>query len=311
MSNYLVHFGLREAPFARNQHPKWIYLSPQNKEDLLKIRWTLGEFGGLALLRAGVGHGKSSLIEYMMSAWTQYLGWKCAKLQNTGSIGSPRALMGEIMAAFGLPQSSTTRKMVTDLEIWLLEQSVTNQPIILFIDEAQSLGPQTLPILRDLLNLQTRERILLQIVLAGQLEVDQKLKSFPALRSRIAASMTLEPLSLKEADAMLLHRFTVAGATEPFRICSGSASRLLYEMSQGVPRDFITLADAAMKEAFLRAATQIVDAHVITAAQSLSSRQDYEPIAGIDLSKPPVAIPVDGRAFAKPFPARLEPVRAA
>ena len=311
MTNYLVHFGLHEPPFARNQHPKWIYLSPQNKEDLLKIRWTLGEFGGLALLRAGVGHGKSSLIEYMMSAWPQYLGWKCAKLQNTGSIGSPRALMGEIMSAFGLPQSSTTRKMVTDLEIWLLEQSTTNQPIILFIDEAQSLGLQTLPILRDLLNLQTRERILLQIVLAGQLEVDQRLKSFPALRSRIAASMTLEPLSLREADAMLLHRFTVAGATEPFRICSGSASRLLYEMSQGVPRDFITLADAAMKEAFLRAATQIVDAHVITAAQSLASRQDYKPIAGIDLSKPPVAMPVDGRAFGKPFPARLEPVRAA
>jgi MSHA biogenesis protein MshM len=311
MTNYLLHFGLREAPFARNQHPKWIYLSPQNKEDLLKIRWTLGEFGGLALLRAGVGHGKSSLIEYMMSAWTQYLGWKCAKLQNTGSIGSPRALMGEIMSAFGLPQATTTRKMVTDLETWLLEQSTTNQPIILFIDEAQSLGLQTLPILRDLLNLQTRERILLQIVLAGQLEVDQRLKSFPALRSRIAVSMTLEPLSLKEADAMLLHRFTVAGATEPFRICSGSASRLLYEMSRGVPRDFITLADAAMKEAFLRAANQIVDAHVISAAQGLASRQDYEAIPGIDLSKPPVNIPVDGRAFGKPFTSRLEPARAA
>src|ERR1051326_6095097 len=206
MSNYLAHFGLQESPFARNQHPKWIYLSPQNKEDLLKVRWTLGEFGGLALLRAGVGHGKSSLIEYMMSGWTKYLGWKCAKLQNTGSIGSPRALLAEIMSAFGLPTAPTTRKMVTDLETWLLEQSITDQPIVLFIDEAQSLGNSTLPVLRDLLNLQTRERILLQIMLAGQLELDSKLKSFPALRSRVAASMTLEPLSLKEADAMLLDR---------------------------------------------------------------------------------------------------------
>src|SRR5947209_13715908 len=257
MTNYLSHFGLNESPFARNQHPKWIYLSPQNKEDLLKVRWTLGEYGGLALLRAGVGHGKSSLIEYMMSGWTKYLGWKCAKLQNTGSIGSPRALMAEIMSAFGLPTESTTRKMVTELETWLLEQSITNQPIVLFIDEAQSLGASTLPVLRDLLNLQTRERILLQIVLAGQLELDNKLKGFPALRSRIAASMTLEPLSLKEADAMLLHRFTVAGAQEPYRICSGSASRLLFEMNKGIPRDFITIADAAMKEAYLRTSPQI------------------------------------------------------
>ena len=310
MTNYLAHFGLRESPFARNQHPKWIYLSPQNKEDLLKVRWTLGEYGGLALLRAGVGHGKSSLIEYMMSGWNKYLGWKCAKLQNTGSIGSPRALLAEIMSAFGLPTSSTTRKMVTDLEIWLLEQSIANQPIVLFIDEAQSLGGPTFPIIRDLLNLQTRERILLQIVLAGQLEVDQRLKNFPALRSRIATSMTLEPLSLKEADAMLLHRFTVAGAPEPYRICSGSASRLLYEISEGIPRDFITIADAAMKEAFLRGASQIVDAHVATAVQSLAGRHDFgaapEPARQ---ARGPAA--VDGRAFDAPFPARSEVARAA
>jgi type II secretory pathway predicted ATPase ExeA len=311
MTNYLAHFGLRESPFARNQHPKWIYLSPQNKEDLLKIRWTLGEFGGLALLRAGVGHGKSSLIEYMMSGWAQYLGWKCAKLQNTGSIGSPRALLAEIMSAFGLPTAPTTRKMVTDLEIWLLEQSITNQPIVLFIDEAQSISGGSLPILRDLLNLQTRERILLQIVLAGQLELDAKLKSFPALRSRIATSMTLEPLSLKEADAMLLHRFTVAGAAEPYRICSGSASRMLYELSQGIPRDFITIADAAMKEAFLRAATQIVDSHVVAAANSLAGRQDILPPRDPLMRKTTALVPADGRAFDAPFSAHREAMQAA
>src|SRR5262245_42631003 len=107
-TNYLSHFGLREAPFARNQNPRWLYLSPQNKEDLLKMRWTLEEHGGLTLLRAGVGHGKSSLIEYMMTAWGEFMGWKCAKLQNTGSISSPRALLAEILGAFGLPPSSTT-----------------------------------------------------------------------------------------------------------------------------------------------------------------------------------------------------------
>ncbi|HLJ55883.1 MAG TPA: AAA family ATPase [Chthonomonadaceae bacterium] len=310
MTNYLSHFGLNESPFARNQHPKWIYLSPQNKEDLLKIRWTLGEYGGLALLRAGVGHGKSSLIEYMMSGWTKYLGWKCAKLQNTGSIGTPRALLAEIMAAFGLPTSSTSRKMVTDLETWLLEQSITNQPIVLFIDEAQSIGKPCLPILRDLLNLQTRERILLQIVLAGQLELDDKLKSFPALRSRIATSMTLEPLSLKEADAMLLHRFTVAGAQEPYRICSGSASRILFELSKGIPRDFITIADAAMKEAFLRGASQIVDAHVLACVRSLAGRHDFGDLSALETPKPRPASAADPRAFDAPFSA-VAPARAA
>jgi type II secretory pathway predicted ATPase ExeA len=277
MANYLSHFGLREAPFARNQHPKWIYLSPQNKEDLLKMRWALEEYSGLALLRGEVGMGKSSLIEYMMTGWTQYLGWKCAKLQNSGSINSPRALLAEIMAAFGLPSAPTTRKMVAQLETWLLAQSMENKPVVLFIDEAQSIGLRALPILRDLLNLQTRERIVLQIVLAGQLELEQKLKSFPALRSRVAAAITLEPLSLQTADAMLLHRFTVGGAVDPFKICTASASRLLYECSRGVSRDLITLADSAMKEAFLRGAPQIAAAHVVKAIEGLAGRQDYVP----------------------------------
>ena len=301
MTDYLLHFGLHEPPFARNQHPKWIYLSPRNKEDLLKMRWTLGEHGGLALLRADVGHGKSSLIEYMMSGWSQYLGWKCAKLQNTGSINSPRALLTEIMSAFGLPAASTTREMVTQLESWLLAQSIAEEPTVLFIDEAQSIGTRTYPILRDLLNLQTRDKILLQIVLAGQLEVDKKLKSFPALRSRIAASMTLEPLSLKEADAMLLHRFTVAGAREPYRICPGSASRLLYDLSQGIPRDLITIADVALKEAFLRGSPQIAEAHVLTAVRGLAGRQDPVRGSAAESWTDSAAVPMDGRAFAVPY----------
>src|ERR1051326_5655120 len=255
--NYQLRFGLREAPFARNQHPKWIYLSSRNKEELLKMRWTLEEYGGLALLRGEIGHGKSSLIEYMMTSWSEYLGWRCAKLQNTGSITSPHALLAEIMAAFGLPTSPTTRQMVTELETWLLMQSMDNKPVVLFIDEAQSIGTRAFPILRDLLNLQTRERILLQIVLTGQPELEAKLKRFPALRSRIAAAMTLERFSFKEADAMLMHRFMVAGAGDPLSICTGSASRLLYEYSQGIPRDLITIADAAMKEAFRQEASQI------------------------------------------------------
>jgi len=300
MTSYLAHFGLDEAPFARNQHPKWVYLSTQHKEDLLKMRWTLGEYGGLAMLQAGVGHGKSSLIEYMMSGWSDVLGWNCAKLQNTGTISSPRTLLAEIMAAFGLPTASTTRKMVTHLETWLLAQSITNKPIVLFIDEAQSIGARTFPILRDLLNLQTRERILLQIVLAGQLELESKLKSFPALRSRIATAMTLAPLSLTEADAMLLHRFTVAGAADATRICSASASTVLYENSRGVPRDLITIADAAMKEAFLRRAPQILDTHVVKAVQSLAGRQDPLPSTGVEVQKTGACMQLDVRTFAMP-----------
>jgi len=283
VSEYVAHFGLRETPFARNQNPKWLYLSTQHKEAILKTRWTVEEHGGLALWRGDVGQGKSSLIEYLMSVWPKQFGWKCAKLQNTGTISGPNTLLSEVLAAFGLEQATTTRKMVEQLETWLLTQAFEeNKTVVLFIDEAQSIASRAFPVIRDLINLQTRERILLQIVMAGQLNIDRKLKNFPALRSRIASSTTLAPLTYEECDAMLLHRFEMAGAYDPFRICSPRAVRAIYDHSRGVPRDFITIAEAAMQEGFLRDARRIEVEHVEQGVRSLEGRQDYLPIFGAE-----------------------------
>ncbi len=276
LTEYAAHFGLKEAPFRRNQHPKWLYLSGQQKEAIIKTRWVVEECGGLALWRADVGHGKSSLIEYVMTAWRKQFGWNCAKLQNTGTISGPHTLLKEVLAAFGLESANTTRKMVAQLETWLLSQSLEDsKPVVLFIDEAQSLNSRVFPVIRDLINLQTRERILLQIVLAGQLNLDRKLKNFPALRSRIASATTLRPFTHEECDGMLLYRFERAGASDPFRIMSTRANRAIFEFSQGVPRDIITIAEASMKEAFLRNATVIDVDHVQQGVRSLEGRSDY------------------------------------
>ncbi|HXG24961.1 MAG TPA: AAA family ATPase, partial [Chthonomonadales bacterium] len=172
LTEYAAHFGLRETPFARNQNPKWLYLSTQHKEAILKTRWAVEEHGGLVLWRGDVGHGKSSLIEYLMTVWPKQFGWLCAKLQNTGTISGPTTLLSEVLAAFGQEPASTTRKMATQLENWLLSQVFEeNKTVVLFIDEAQSIGSRAFPVIRDLINLQTREQILLQIVMAGQLNI--------------------------------------------------------------------------------------------------------------------------------------------
>lgn len=285
VTEYAAHFGLKEAPFRRNQHPKWLYLSGQQKEAIIKTRWMVEECGGLALWRADVGHGKSSLIEYVMTAWRKQFGWNCAKLQNTGTISGPHTLLKEVLAAFGIESANTTRKMVVQLETWLLEQQLESEkPVVLFIDEAQSLNSRVFPVIRDLINLQTRDRILLQIVLAGQLTVDRKLKNFPALRSRIASATTFQPFTHEECDGMLLYRFERAGAHDPFRIMTGRANRAIYDASQGVPRDIITIADAAMKEAFLRNARVIDVEHVHQGVLSLEGRSDYVPDFGEDVA---------------------------
>lgn len=273
-TEYVRHFGLVETPFARNHDTRWLYLSAQHKEAVLKTRWCVEEHGGLALIRADVGHGKTSLIEYVMSAWPRQFGWRCAKLQNTGTISTPRALLAEVMAAFGLPPSHTARDMATRLEAWLLTEAYERgSNIVLFVDEAQSIDARAMPVLRDLVNLETPDRILLQVVMAAQLTIDRKLGYYPALQSRIASVATLLPLTESETDAMLLHRFKSAGAADPMLLCPADAVRAIYRASGGVPRDVVMVAEAAMKEAFLRDSRCIRPEHVERGVEDMACRR--------------------------------------
>lgn len=273
-TEYVKHFGMAETPFGRNHDPRWLYLSSQHKEAVIKARWTIQEHGGLALIRGDVGQGKSFLIEYLMTVWPHQYGWKCAKLQNTGTINSPRALLAEVLSAFGQEPSSNAREMAVRLETWLLAQAYEqNQTVVLFIDEAQSINAKAFPVLRDLLNLETRERILLQIVLSAQLNIDKKLTYFPALESRIASVSTLDPLSQEETDQMLLHRFRRAGAADPFKICPTDTMRAIHKHSGGVPRDIMVVTEATMKEAFLQDSESMRPAHVEKAVGDLACRQ--------------------------------------
>ncbi len=274
VTEYIQHFGLTETPFARSHDPKWLYLSTQHKEALVKARWAVQEHGGMALIRGDVGHGKSFLIEYLMTVWPHQYGWKCAKMQNTSTISTPRALMVEVLTAFGLEPAPTTREMVIRLETWLLSKAYEEkQTIVLFIDEAQSIDSRAFIVLRDLLNLQTRDRILMQIVLSAQLNIDRKLAYYPALLSRIASVATLEPLAVEETEKMLAHRFQRAGAADPYRICPAETLQAIHDHSGGVPRDILVVAEGAMKEAFLQDSPQILPSHVEKAVRDLACRR--------------------------------------
>jgi len=273
-TEYVRHFGMNETPFARNHDPKWLYLSTQHKEAVIKARWTIEEYGGLALIRGDVGQGKSFLIEYLMTVWPNQFGWRCAKLQNTGTISSPRALLSEVLASFGLEPGANARDMAMRLEAWLLTQVYEeNKTVVLFIDEAQSIDSKAMPVIRDLLNLETRDRILMQIVLSAQPNIDRKLNYFPALQSRIASVSTLEPLNAEETDAMLLHRFKRAGSFDPIRLCPAETMNAIYLHSGGVPRDILVVAEAAMKEAFLRDSDRLLPEHVERAVADLAGRK--------------------------------------
>ena len=272
-TEYIRFFGMSTTPFARNHDPKWLYLCPQHKEAILKLRWTVEEHGGLALMRGDVGAGKSFLIEYLMSVWPNQLGWRCAKIQNTGTIVTRRALLKEICMAFGLQPSYSAKDMATRLEDWLVTESYkSNTNIVLFIDEAQSIDSRAMPIIRDLLNLETTTRSLLQIILSAQTTIDQKLAYYPALQSRIATVVNLDALSQAETDAMILHRLGRAGCWDPTDRFPSDTMNTILEVTRGVPRDVMIITEAAMKEAFLAGSHRVLPSHIELAFRELSVR---------------------------------------
>ena len=117
--------------------------------------------------------------------------------------------------------------------------------------------------------------ILLQIVMSAQLNIDKKLKFFPALESRIASVSTLEALSREETDQMLLHRFRRAGSMDPFLVCPSDTMYAIHLSSGGVPRDILVVTEATMKEAFLQDSDVMRPHHVEKAVDDLACRRPH------------------------------------
>src|SRR6476620_4219059 len=122
--------------------------------------------------------------------------------------------------------------------------------LVLIIDEAQTLRPQLLELLRQLMNYESNDEKFLQVVLFAQEEFRARLQHprFRNLVNRTAMSSSLDPLSPGESIAMLKHRWLIAGGKEfPF---GQDALDTLYTYSQGIPRTQVILADNALLAAF-------------------------------------------------------------
>jgi type II secretory pathway predicted ATPase ExeA len=130
------------------------------------------------------------------------------------------------------------QKQESELNSFLIQKYSENQRVVLFIDEAQKLPGVQLELLRTLLNFETGKHKLIQIVIAAQLELRQKLAdpSKKALRSRIFAPSSLEALTLEETEQMVDFRCEQAGIANPF---SKPAIQSIYTLTGGIPREIL------------------------------------------------------------------------
>ncbi len=247
---YKKFFGLKENPFNVNPDPRYLFLTHHTQEALACLTYGIETRKGFILLTGEVGTGKTTLINKLLE-------WLHKERVSTAFVFNPRLSVSQffdfMMADFGIPFESRQKgQMLMKLNQWLLERYQAGERAVLIVDEAQNLSPQMLEEIRLLTNLETSTEKLLQIVLSGQPELEQKLNQpqMRQLRQRITLRAKTRQLTVGETSGYIQERLRIAGA-ENSDIFSPEAVEAIHRFARGIPRVTNLLCEHALVSAFV------------------------------------------------------------
>jgi len=270
-------FGLHENPFKVNPDPRFLYLTPRIQEALDQLTCGVKNRKGLILLTGEVGTGKTTLINYLLD-------WLHKQKTPTAFIFNPHLnvnhLFDFILNDFGISTDfRLVCNMLLQLNQWLIECFRAGSTPVLIVDEAQGLSFELLEEIRLLLNLETASEKLLQVVLVGQLELEDKLKrpEMRQLRQRIALRCNTASLTLTESHGYIANRLRIAGATrEP--VFESDAVEALHYYSRGIPRVMNLLCEHALINAYAEELNPVTLQMVEEAARDFLM-EEFRPLA--------------------------------
>ena len=247
---YQRFFGLRESPFNVNPDPRYLVLTRHIQEALAGLTYGIQNRKGFILLTGEVGTGKTTLLNRLLD-WLH--GQRVATAFIFNSKLDVNQLFDYAMADFGIPCETREKSQVLlRLNQWLLERYRAGEAAVLIVDEAQNLSLDVLEEIRLLTNLETSTEKLLQIVLTGQPELEEKLKlpQLRQLRQRITLRCRTSPLTLEETFGYIAERLRIAGANgEP--IFSKEAIETIHVYARGIPRVVNLLCEHSLINAYV------------------------------------------------------------
>ena len=275
---YQRFFNLRESPFNVNPDPRYLFMTRQIQEALAGLTYGIQNRKGFILLTGEVGTGKTTLVNRLLD-WLR--GQRVATAYIFNSQLQVNHLFDFIMADFEIPYDSREKSQVLlRLNQWLLERYRSGETAVLIVDEAQNLSSELLEEIRLLTNLETSTEKLLQIVLAGQPELEERLKlpQLRQLRQRITLRCRTSVLSLEETYGYIAERLRIAGANgEP--IFSKEAIQAVHLYSRGIPRVVNLLCEHAMINAYVDT-LRPVPAHLVEEVAREFQLDEIPPISG-------------------------------
>jgi len=262
---YRKHFGLREAPFSITPDTAFSFASGAFQEALNTLLIAVKNGEGFIKITGEVGTGKTLLCRKFLASLDD--GYVSAYIPNPYL--EPKTLLAGLADELKLKvrRDLDQHLMLKALTLALLEFARAGKRVVVTLDEAQAIPIETLEALRLLSNLETEKRKLLQVVLFGQPELDEKLKlpSLRQLQQRITFHYALAPLTRTELDYYVAHRLTVAGHAGGTLFTQG-ALNAIYAASGGTPRVINILCHKSMLLVFGQGKQQIDEKHIRVAA---------------------------------------------
>jgi len=250
---YESYFGLKENPFNLTPDTRYLFLSSQHREAMNHLMYGITERKGFIVISGGIGTGKTTICRTLLSLLDDSV--RVALIFN--SFISDIELLRTIREEFGITFSrgrKTKKHHIDALNAFLLKNFAAGRNAVLVIDEAQNLSLSVLEQIRMLSNLETEKEKLLQIVLVGQPELRDILRS-PSLRQlneRITVRYEIETLSRRQVRQYIQHRIAVAEGNNGTLRFTPMASFWVHGCSRGNPRRINAICDRALLIAYAR-----------------------------------------------------------
>jgi len=248
---YLDHFSLNERPFSISPDPRFLFLSNRYREALAHLTYGVEDGGGFVLLTGEVGTGKTTVCRCLLQQLPEKTRLAFVLNPKLNSLELLATICDELHIEY--PENCTSLKTLTDkISEYLLKCYEQGLSVVVMIDEAQNIDTEVLEQIRLLTNLETNQKKLLQIILVGQPELQEKLgqRNLRQLAQRITARYHLRPLNLKETVAYVIHRIKIAGSRK--NLFSRKSIELLHTKTAGIPRLVNTICDRALVAATSR-----------------------------------------------------------
>lgn len=261
---YHDFYKLSCLPFENTPDPRFFFASEQHREALAAIEYTIRMRKGFVLITGDIGSGKTTVGRTMI----ERCGDKARIVQLLHGHDDGHGLLRQVLRTLELPikRADDHGRMLERLRHDLMEHIDQARPVVLLVDEAQTLSDDALEELRLMSNFDTATQKLIQIVLIGQPELRQRMRSarLAALRQRIILAKQLRPLSAPETSAYIAHRLRAA-SLDPEHVqvaFSAEAVNEIHKFTGGVPRLINVACDNCMLLAFVREAREVTPAMV-------------------------------------------------